>query len=167
MTLAYLLKLYAYNHWANHRALDSAAQLSVEEFIRPIGSSFSSVRDTLVHILGAEWIWLMRWKGTSPKILLDSAQFPELSDLRTGWDDFEIEQMAYLEALAEEELARLIRFTNTKGEEWEYPLGEMMYHVVNHSTYHRGQIATMLRQLGHVPEATDLLLFDDLSSAPQ
>ena len=76
MELHCIRQLYDYNHWADRRILAIASKLTSEEFIRPMGNSFSSVRDTLAHILGAEWIWLERWQGRSPKNLLDAATFP-------------------------------------------------------------------------------------------
>lgn len=64
-------------------------------------------------------------------------------------------------ATVERLTVRRIAYVNTKGERWEYPLGRLMQHVVNHSTYHRGQVTTLLRQLGVKPLATDLLVFHD------
>ena len=69
-------ELYDYNRWAGRRTLTVASRLANDDFLRPMGNSFSSVRDTLSHILGAEWIWLERWHGRSPKALLDPASFP-------------------------------------------------------------------------------------------
>ncbi len=67
MQLDAIRKLYNYNHWANQRTISSATPLTREMFIRSIGNNFGSVRDTLAHILGSEWIWLERWLGRSPK----------------------------------------------------------------------------------------------------
>ena len=64
-----LRELYAYNYWARDRQLEACAALSQEQFLRPMGSSFSSVRDTLAHVMGAEWIWLERWRGRSPQTM--------------------------------------------------------------------------------------------------
>lgn len=154
--------LYRYDRWANARVLGAAAPLTEEEFQRDLPGSFRSVRDTLTHILSAEWIWLMRWKGTSPRALLDPADFPSLPRLEARWTEVEAEQIGFLEDLTDSALDRQIAYVNTKGETWRYPLGQMMQHLVNHSSYHRGQVTTLLRQLKAKPAATDFLLFFDL-----
>ncbi|MGH7645699.1 MAG: DinB family protein [Gemmatimonadales bacterium] len=161
MHLADLHDLYAYNRWANRQTLGAAERLTPEQFTRDCRSSFRSVRDTLAHILGAEWIWLERWQGRSPPALLAAAEFPTVAALNARWAEVEAGQQAFLTALTAEALGRRIAYVNTKGERWEYPLWQMLAHVVNHSTYHRGQVTTMLRQLGAEPVATDLLVFYD------
>jgi uncharacterized damage-inducible protein DinB len=153
--------LYAYNRWANARVLDAASRLTPEQFTKDLASSHRSVRDTLAHILAAEWIWLMRWKGTSPKALLDPAAFPDQDTLKTRWAEVEREQADFLGGVNEESLASVLGYVNQRGEEWRYPLWQMLQHVVNHSTYHRGQAVTLLRQLGEEPAPTDFLVFFD------
>ena len=153
--------LYEYNRWANARVLDAAAALTPGQFTKDLASSHRSLRDTLAHILAAEWVWLMRWKGTSPKALLDPAGFPDQGALRARWAEFEREQSDFLDTLNEESLAAVVAYVNTRGEEWRYPLWQMLQHVVNHSTYHRGQAVTLLRQLGAEPAPTDFLVFFD------
>jgi uncharacterized damage-inducible protein DinB len=154
-------RLFEYNRWANARVLSSTRSLTAEEFRKDLGNSFPSVRDTLAHILGAEWIWLMRWKGSSPPALLGAELFPTLRDLEKRWAAVEREQRDFVARASPSDLSRVISYVNTRGETWSYPLGIMMQHVVNHSSYHRGQTTTMLRQLGRIPAATDLLLFFD------
>ena len=72
-------QLFDYNAWANQRSLDAAAALTAEDFTKPLGSSFSSVRDTLAHIWGAEWLWLERFQGVSPASLPEVGQFNDVS----------------------------------------------------------------------------------------
>ena len=153
--------LYAYNRWANARVCDVVAKLTAEQYTRDLANSFRSVRDTLTHILAAEWIWLRRWLGESPKALLDPAAFPDLAALRAKWAEVEREQTAFVNSLTDERLKATISYVNTKGQTWTYPLWQMLQHLVNHSTYHRGQVTTMLRQLGAEPAPTDFLLFFD------
>ena len=76
-------QLYRYNQWANAAVLKTVATLSAEQFDQKLGGSFPSVRETLVHIMGAEWIWLKRWKGVSPPALLSAAEFPNLDSIKT------------------------------------------------------------------------------------
>jgi uncharacterized damage-inducible protein DinB len=154
--------LFDYNRWANVRVLDAASKLTTEQYTRDLSSSFRSAQDTLTHIIAAEWVWLRRWKGTSPKTLFDPAEFPNLEALRVKWAEIEHEQMEFVNNITDDSLATMITYVNIKGETWTYPLWQMMQHLVNHSTYHRGQVATMLRQLGAEPAATDFLLFFDM-----
>ncbi|MGH8005203.1 MAG: DinB family protein, partial [Limisphaerales bacterium] len=118
--------------------------------------------DTLVHIMGAEWIWLERWKGNSPKALLAAAEFPTVSSIRNRWAEVERGQTEFIAGVTGESLKKVIAYTNLKGETYQYPLWQMLQHQVNHSTYHRGQITTMLRQLGAKPVATDFLVYYDM-----
>ncbi|HJZ66503.1 MAG TPA: DinB family protein [Blastocatellia bacterium] len=155
--------LYDYNRWANARVLDSASKLTPDQFTRDLQSSHRSVRDTLVHLLAAEWIWLERWNGTSPKALLDPAEFPTIESIRKRWREVEEGYKKFINQVREESLGEVITYTNTKGEQWAYPLAQMFQHVMNHATYHRGQVTTMLRQLGAEATPLDLLVYMDVT----
>jgi uncharacterized damage-inducible protein DinB len=166
MDARYLQSLFDYNRWANSRVLAASAKLSPEDFVRDLRSSHPSVRDTLVHVMGAEWLWLQRWKGTSPKSLPSAAGFPTLASLKERWAEVEDEQAEFVSGVTEKSLETKIAYVNLQGEPFAYLLWQMMQHAVNHSTYHRGQVATMLRQLGAEPQATDMLIMIDIKSAP-
>lgn len=153
--------LYRYDRWANDLVFGCASKLTAEQFTRDLQSSHRSVRDTLAHILAAEWIWLERWLGNSPKALFDPAQFFDLASVSAKLREVEQNQIKFIETLTDQSLGALVAYTNTKGERWEYPLGHQMQHVVNHSSYHRGQVTTMLRQLGAEAVSVDLLYFFD------
>lgn len=161
MTVDEIRTLFEYNAWANQRTLEACAPLTDEQFTRALGSSFASLRDTLFHILGAEWIWLERWRGGSPRALLPAAEFPTLAAVGERWRVVEREMRSYLAGLTDEALTRPLTYVNLKGDTWTYPLGQTMYHVTNHATYHRGQITTLLRQLGAPAVATDYLVLLD------
>jgi uncharacterized damage-inducible protein DinB len=156
--------LYEYNRWANARVLDAVSKLTPEQFARDLQSSHRSVRDTLAHILAAEWIWLERWKGVSPRALLTPTDFSTVESLGTRWVKIEEGYTEFINGITDESLATVITYTNTKGEEWAYPLGQMLQHVMNHSSYHRGQVVTMLRQLGAEVNPVDLLVFMDVKA---
>ena len=166
MDLDRIKALYEYNWWANARILDAASRLTPEKFTKDLRSSYPSVRDTLVHVMSAERIWLKRWKGTSPKAMLAPSDFRTISPLKARWAKVEREQAQFVSSVTEESLKTIIAYVNTEGETWRYPLWQTMQHVVNHSTYHRGQVTTMLRQLGAEPVATDFLVFYDMKSGP-
>lgn len=154
--------LFEYNHWANDRVFEAVSRLTPEQYTKDTKSSHRCVRDTFVHVISAEWIYLQRVSGTSPKSLWSPLDFPTVSKLKDRWIKLAREQMAFIRSLTDEELKKPISYINLAGEPFTYPLWQILQHVVNHSSYHRGQITTMLRQLGATPEATDFLLFYDV-----
>lgn len=151
--------LYDYNSWANRRMLEACATLSGELFTRDLRSSFASVRDTAAHIYGAEWLWLERFHGRSPTALPTPADFPELATLRHRWAELERNLLGYVAALSSADLAKVYEFRTTRGVVYPSALWQALQHVANHGSYHRGQVATMLRQLGAKPNYTDLIYF--------
>lgn len=166
MTVEEIRQLYEFNAWANHRAVEACAALSNEQFTKPLGSSFSSVRDTVVHILGSEWVWLERWHGRSPSRdetyrEFASDRFPDLAAVRAQWPAVERRLADFTAGLQPADLERRIEYVNLAGNRFAYPLGSMLQHLVNHGTYHRGQVATLVRQLGAQPRATDFLRYLD------
>ena len=161
MDVATIRELFEYNRWANACVLEAASKLTAEQFTRDLANSFRSVRDALTHMMSVEWIWLRRWKGASPKSFHDPSDFPNVEALLTKWAEIETEQMDFVNNVTDESLGKMITYVNTKGETWTYTLWQMLQHLVNHSTYHRGQITTMLRQLGAEPATTDFLVYFD------
>ena len=153
--------LYRLSAWATARILEQAARLRPDELARPSGASFSSVRETLVHIMAAQWIWLERWNGTSPTALLDAREFPDIASLRARWDQIDAETQRFVAGLTDADLARVVAYKNTHGERWAYPLWQQVVHQVNHATQHRGEVAAALTELGHSPGDLDLLIYID------
>ncbi|MFZ3331108.1 MAG: DinB family protein [Candidatus Acidiferrales bacterium] len=151
--------LYDYNAWADHRTLDACAALSSEQFTRDLGSSFGSVRDTLLHIMQVEWLWLERWHGRSPTSFAANGEYSNVESIRARWLEIERDLLDYIASLTTEEVQRVVRHKTTAGVPQAAPLWQMLQHLVNHGTYHRGQVATMLRQLGAKPIGTDLIYF--------
>lgn len=152
-------ELYAYNRWANERVHQAAAGLTQEELRRSLVSSFSSVQATLVHMLAAEWIWLGRWKGVSAGGMPSGWAEMDLPALRAAWAGVADEQRSFVEGLQEGDLDRVVEYRTVAGASHAQPLGALLRHVVNHASYHRGQVATLLRQVGATPPATDLALY--------
>jgi uncharacterized damage-inducible protein DinB len=161
MQIDAIRELYDYNHWANQRVLSAMTPLTDDMFTRNMGNSFVSLRDTLAHILGAEWIWLERWLGRSPKALLSASDFPTLQALQRRWAAVRLDQSQYVQTLVPDRLNDDVSYTNTRGERYSYALWRQMLHVLNHSSYHRGQVTTLLRQMGAEPAGTDLLVYYD------
>jgi len=164
MTLEEIRELYGFNAWANQRVFDRCAALSQEQFAQRIISSYPSVRETLVHIVAGEWIWLELWRGrthAAEERQRYAAQFADLGTLRAGWSELEKERQGFLGTLTEADLERVVEYRSVRGNRFAYSLRRMLQHVVNHSTYHRGQVITLLRQLGASPCATDYLRYFD------
>lgn len=159
--LTVLQTLYDYNYWARDQQLKACATLREDQFLRPMGSSFSSLRDTLAHLVAAEWVWLERWKGHSPTLedakVVAAATFPSLAAVEQRWGEVEHGVRNYLAGLTPEKLVQPLTYVNIAGERWTYPLWQTLVHIVNHQTYHRGQITTLLRQLGAKAPPIDFL----------
>ena len=156
-----LAHLFAYTRWANGKMLDSVEPLTDEEFHRAIGGSFGSVQGTLAHVYGADWVWLERWHGRSPRALSEAQTVPTLADVREKWAAVQEGHRAFVESLTPEKISQPLTYQNFKGETWTYAIGDALTHLVNHNTYHRGQVATLLRQLGKPAVSTDYLRFLD------
>lgn len=159
MTINDLLDLYEYNRWATERTLDSAGLLTNEEYTRQIPGSFKSLRAILEHTLGTEVVWLSRWEGHSLGEAPDYSGCVDVSSLSRLWKSFWTRQVRYLNALSDDDLATPVMIRTRSGIETVQPLGETLVHVVNHATYHRGQAASAIRQLGGSPQGTDYFTF--------
>jgi uncharacterized damage-inducible protein DinB len=158
--------LYEYDRWANNRVLQKASELSDEQFTRDLGGSFRSVRDTLVHIIGGEWGWLAYWKELSHSsafltdlrrrrdALFNPDAFSSVAAVQLKWAEVEKEQTEFVSRGTNESLEQMLPFRTT-----QIRLVHLMQHLANHSTYHRGQVALMMRQLNAEPLATDLHVF--------
>ncbi|MCL4524360.1 MAG: DinB family protein, partial [Acidobacteria bacterium] len=133
--------------------------LTTEQFTRDLGSSFPSVRDTLTHIMGGQWIWLERWQGRTPTKLPAATDFPDLTSLRKRWSEVETDLLAFVNGLTAERLASVSEYKTLTAGTFKSPLWQMLQHLANHGTYHRGQVTTMLRQLGAKSVSTDLSFF--------
>ena len=151
--------LFEYNAWANRRSLAATQKLTVEQFTKPMGSSFPSVRDTLAHIYGAEWIWLERFQGRSPSALPNVNLFADVRMLRETWAIHEERLLIFIAGLNQSDLDRTMEYKTLKFGVYSNPIWQSMLHVVNHGTYHRGQVTTLLRQLGAQPILLDLMHF--------
>lgn len=154
-------ELVDFNAWADHRVLDACHGLTEEQFTRDLGSSFPSVRDTLVHIMGGEWVWLALWRGhPSPRTEMQAefanSRFANQASVRARWEQVEVGLLDFVRGVTDADLEKTFE---VKSHGSVYPLRSLLQHLVNHGTYHRGQVATMLRQLGATPPATDYHLY--------
>ena len=159
MTPEVMRQLFAYDAWANRRSLGACAALTPEQFTQDLGSSFSSVRDTLAHIVGAQFVWLERFHGRVPPGLLPPSDFPDLASLTARSGELQQSLTDYVNGLSAEDLAGKFEYRDLKGNAHSNVRWHVLQHLANHGTYHRGQVATLLRQLGVKPVSTDLIAF--------
>jgi len=154
-------RLMRYTVWANHRIMRAAATISSDDFKRDLGGSHGGIRGTLVHTLWGEWVWYRRWIGESPKTIFEESEFADIAAIEAKWNELDQERRLFLGVISDEKLLSTFAYQNLKDERWEYTYLAAMQHVLNHSTYHRGQVVTLLRQLDKIPPVTDYLVFFD------
>ena len=150
MTVEELHSLIAYNAWANMRLLETTAALDAEERERDLRASFGSLQGTLIHMLWGERGWLRFWQEGADMPPPGPGDYPDFASLRSAWSDHEQMYETYLRGLTQADLDAPRMLNTTR-----YRLGELVQHALNHSTFHRGQVVLLLRQLGHVPPSTD------------
>ena len=164
MNLTDVKHLFDYTEWANQLAMDAAAKLPEEDLRRDVGISHKSIFGTLLHMAGAEWIWLERWHGRSPaKAVAWSLWTPEtcadLVTLTERWRHLIDSRTQFISGLNDEQLNAELAFKLLSGDASSMRLIDQMQHVANHATMHRGQVVGMIRQLGIDPPATDLIFY--------
>jgi len=166
MTLQDLQTLVDYHYWARDRLLAALEPLTSEQYNRDLANSFRSIRETITHVYAAEWAWYERWKGQSPTALLPADRFADLTALREAWTDQERNLRGYIDRLGDGGVSRIIEYKLLSGQAGASPVWQMVQHVVNHASYHRGQITTMLRQIGaEPPKPMDLIAYYRVQAA--
>jgi uncharacterized damage-inducible protein DinB len=158
-----ILNLYRFNEWANDRLIAAIGALPPEVVNRDLGGGFRSMRGVVAHIIFVEWVWLERWRGVSPSTVPNWVTSEDLTDLIAQVSDIQSRRGVFLDQLTESTLSEKLSFHYVSGDQGSSEFGDLLLHVVNHSTYHRGQLAFMLRQVGTVPPSTD---YDVFKAAP-
>jgi uncharacterized damage-inducible protein DinB len=155
----HVLQLCAYHHWAEDQLMACVQPLTAAQLDKPWGGSFATGRGLLRHIVGADRIWVTRWNGTSPKAAPPVPDSWAGADFRAEWEKVKAEEQRFLNTLTDARLEESFTYVNLKGEQSTYRFADILVHVVNHGTYHRGQLAHLLRDLGVTPPSTDYLIF--------
>ncbi len=158
MTLQELKTLHAYNSWANNRIFEALAGIPADQYLQDMKSSHGGIHGTFVHTIGAEKIWLERFLG-APQPFLTQDGIKSLADLKVIWEKVGYDTAKWLGTMSDKKLQETFTMKTLKGDTFVHIFWQAFQHVVNHSSYHRGQIITMLRQLGQKPVSTDLILF--------
>jgi uncharacterized damage-inducible protein DinB len=155
-----LQTLLEYHYWARDRLLDAADALTPEQLTRDLENSFPSIRDTLVHLYGADWIWCSRWEGESPQAMPEPNGYADVPSIRRAWREQEERVRAVLRRLGDQGIARPMEYQTVNGRRQAQVFWQQLQHLVNHGAYHRGQVTTMMRQVGATPpKAMDLIAF--------
>jgi uncharacterized damage-inducible protein DinB len=148
MNLTDIRHLFDYTEWANELAMDAATKLSEDNLRRDVGISHKSIFGTLLHMAGAEWIWMERWNGRSPAkdkawLLWTTDSCADLEMLKERWRDLIAGRAQFISELDEERLDTELAFRLLSGDPSSMRLVDQMQHVANHATLHRGQIVGM------------------------
>jgi uncharacterized damage-inducible protein DinB len=157
MSVAMVQDLYDYHRWANRTLYDFAARLGEPTCAREVGRQFShqNVTRMFAHLYGADWVWLSRWNGTSPTTI-PGDELTTMAVVREKWGSLQAEQKAFVDALHDADLGRVIEYKNTEGRAFRAPLGQLLVHVANHATHHRSEVATMVTMLSGSPPDTGI-----------
>ncbi len=139
----YIKQAYDYMYWATGRYFTVAEGLTAEQLHRSQGHSWGDVHAILVHMMSSEWVWYQRWHGTSPKGHLSSSDYASMPLLKQRWREIEKDMRAYIDQQTEESLQSPLTYTNFREQTFHVPLWQMLAHVVNHETHHRGELAAI------------------------
>jgi len=159
MNVKEITELLDYNLWANNRLFEAAAQMPTDQYLQDVKASHGGIHGTLTHIVAAQKVWLSRWLGTPDTSLLHGKDIPSLLDLISLWEQVSSETARFVASFNEEKLQEILTITTTTGKQFQHTFQQMMQHLVNHSSVHRGQVLAMMRQIGIRPPKTDLITY--------
>jgi uncharacterized damage-inducible protein DinB len=154
-----ITELFDYNLWANTRLFEAAAQLSTEQYLQDCKSSHGGIHGTLTHIVGAQKLWISRWRGTPENTILQGNDVSTLLDLISIWERVSSDTAEFLSSMNDQKVQEEFTITTTQGKKFVNTFQEMMLHLINHSSTHRGQVNAMIRQLGIRPPQIDLITY--------
>lgn len=154
-----LQKLFAFNEWAWQQVLNAAEKLTDSQYKEEGPFFWGSIHGTLVHCLFAEFAWHARLTGSSPTSMFRPADFAGLSDVRVRWAGVNADLRAFVDSLAESDLARPVTYANTRGDQYTLSTGDILRHVANHATEHRSQLTPVLYNLGAPTEPLDYMRY--------
>lgn len=148
---------WKYNSWALERFLAELDHFTEEEFVRELEKGSGSLRDKLAHICGADEVWLRRIQGEVSPQFPGIADFADRAAVTKRCRTVHQEYAKLLDSLTEADLSRTHSYKNLKGMDFTTPLWQILMHVSNHATYHRGQAASIIRRIKGKPPVTDMI----------
>jgi len=155
----HVMVMFSYHHWATDRVLTAAAALTGAQLDAKWGGSFGTGRGLMRHVVGVEQLWLERLNGRSPRAVPDFPPTYSGRDFLQEWTTVRAAQDEFVAGLSRSMLQGELTYTNIKGERWTYRLPQILLHIVNHGTYHRGQLTHLMRDFGLSAPSTDYLIF--------
>ncbi len=159
MNKQYFIELAAYHIWATDIFCTMLTEISNEQWTQNVISSFNSIQETTLHTISAEKAWLQRFKKEPVDWLQFSFKGSKDEHIEL-WKQTSADLKNYINEFDENNLYTILHYKRLNGEEKSTPFYVMFAHVFNHSTYHRGQLVTMFRQLGFTNiKSTDLIGF--------
>jgi uncharacterized damage-inducible protein DinB len=147
-----------YSGWASRKVLEAALTMSPEDRARPMSISHESIAKTLTHIYFGDAIWYSRMADPSYPAPRHDA-LPSFDFVVEEWPRLQAKWEAWADAATDADIARQVPFKSRFVGNAGLPAWQIVMHVVNHGTLHRGQVVGMLRQLGAKPPATDIILY--------
>ena len=156
MTPKDLRTQFDYGYWANAKLFEVVSNLTTEQFTQSVAGSYGSIRNTLVHMMSAEWGWMERSGGFKRSPKLNASDFPTFASVRERWKEVETHLRHFLDTLQDEDVGSIVEFAIGEGPKQTLSVGEMMHHAAVHGVHHRGQVALLLRSLGYVPGDFDM-----------
>jgi uncharacterized damage-inducible protein DinB len=147
------------SYWAHNRLAGALSQATPEQFTQHVAGSYGSIRNTMVHMMSAEWGWLERCGGAARGPALMAQDYPTVTSLLDRWRDVESNVREFVSTLRDQDLERVVEFSIGPGARQSMPVGQLLHHAAIHGIHHRGQVAVLLRTLGHVPGNFDILLY--------
>ena len=148
----------AYSAWASQRLVQAASELTEAELVRDFQTSDRSVLGTLVHTFAADRVWLARLRQ-SQRLQYSSEADYKLSVLQNDWPELYRQWDELLAGWYDDAVCADLTYQDMRGRTWIQPIWQLVLHVVNHGTHHRGQVSGFLRAMGRVPPVLDLVAF--------
>jgi len=159
MTVRDLKELYDYSCWANRTLFGVLSQLQPDQFTQTVAGSYGSIRNTVVHMMSAEWGWLSRCGGSERGAALAPNDYLTYESVETTWRKIEIYVRHFLSRQKDEDLVRMVEFTLGSSQKRSMSIGDLLHHAIIHGVHHRGQVVLMLRTLGYTPGNFDILFY--------
>jgi uncharacterized damage-inducible protein DinB len=153
-----IVKHIEYQRWANGKIGEQIKTLPTDVIVKDFGGSFPSIRLTLLHMLQADYRWLQRLNGIPIVDIPSDWQHADMNSMLSTWTNVQGQLVSRVKELVPGGNQN-IKFITAKGDSHELPLADVIAHLVNHATYHRGQLVNMMRMAGAKPESTDYFLF--------
>jgi uncharacterized damage-inducible protein DinB len=147
----HLREMCEYLRWSDQQSLLSARTVRDDDYYKELGISVGSVHKLLVHCMAAEWLWLCRFRGESPTKVEDHADYPTRMNLEQRWPLVHAALIDFVGRMTPQQMGNPVTYHDTKGNAHTLPLRDMILHLIDHGSYHRGQLATMIKKAGGTP----------------